>query len=314
MYGYIYLTTNLTNNRKYIGQRKWNDITTIDEDQYLGSGLILKQAIKNLGRDFFIKEIICICETKEELDEKEKFYISKYNAVNDNTFYNIHEGGTGGFTRAGYSEEEFRESMRKTHLKSIGRKLSPEHIEKIRQSSTGRKKSPEEIEKMRERMTGKNNPMYGRKMSEENKRKLIESHNGFFAYNKGKKMSDEQKLKISESCKKTFRENNVGEKIRAKNIGKKRDEIAKKNLSNGAYKRYNSYPLDENIILSQYDKNMNLINTYYGIDEYSLKFNTKTYYNLRRALKENTIFRNSYWKISFSSLSTIENTSEDGNE
>ena len=314
MYGYIYLTTNLKNNRKYIGQRQWSNIETIKEDRYIGSGLILKQAIKNLGREFFKKEILCICNSKEELDEKEKFYISYYDAINDSSFYNIHEGGTGGFTRAGYSEDEFKKSMEKTHSKLRGRKISPEHADKLKKAATGRKKSEKELEAMRKRMTGKNNPMYGKKLSEENKKKLIESHNGFFAYNKGKKMSEEQKLKISESCKKTFSKPEVVEKIRSKNIGKKRDEKARKNLSNGAYKRYNSFPLDENIILYQFNKNMDLIDTFHGIEEYSKKFKTKTYRNLRYALRDNKVFKNSYWKISFSSQSTIENTSEDGNE
>ena len=55
MYGYIYLTQNLTNNRKYIGQRKWNTFENISEDKYLGSGIILKQAIQKYGEGNFKK-------------------------------------------------------------------------------------------------------------------------------------------------------------------------------------------------------------------------------------------------------------------
>lgn len=41
-YGFIYITTNLINGKKYIGQKKGYN------DTYLGSGKILKLAIKNM--------------------------------------------------------------------------------------------------------------------------------------------------------------------------------------------------------------------------------------------------------------------------
>lgn len=59
----------------------------------------------------------------------------------DRTFYNIHEGGSGGNTIAGLSEEEKKE---------LGRKIS-------------------------ERTKGVNNPRYGVKLSEETKRKISEN-------------------------------------------------------------------------------------------------------------------------------------------
>lgn len=43
-YGFIYITTNLINGKKYIGQKKGYN------DTYLGSGKILKLAIKKYGR------------------------------------------------------------------------------------------------------------------------------------------------------------------------------------------------------------------------------------------------------------------------
>lgn len=87
---YIYLTTNLINNKKYIGQH-----TGAINDSYLGSGIALIQAIENYGKENFNKQILEICD-KEKLNEREKYWIQYYNAFNSEDFYNLTEGGQQG--------------------------------------------------------------------------------------------------------------------------------------------------------------------------------------------------------------------------
>ena len=103
MYGYIYVTTNLQNNRKYIGKHK----CSIDKinNNYLGSGKLLKQAIAKYGIGSFSKFIIDIAYDEKDLNTKEKYWISKFNACESRQYYNIASGGNGGYLIAGYDEE-----------------------------------------------------------------------------------------------------------------------------------------------------------------------------------------------------------------
>lgn len=104
MYGYIYLTTNNVNNKKYIGQSSYKKINKKD---YLGSGKYLKKAIQKYGKENFSQEILIEAETFEELNHLEKIYIAKYNAVQSKEFYNISPGGRAslGFTGKKHSIE-----------------------------------------------------------------------------------------------------------------------------------------------------------------------------------------------------------------
>ena len=89
MYGYIYLTTNLVNGKRYIGRHKSN----IFDPTYIGSGIRLGLAINKYGRENFKTEILEECTSETDLNLKEEFYIKKFNAVEDTNFYNIQHGG-----------------------------------------------------------------------------------------------------------------------------------------------------------------------------------------------------------------------------
>lgn len=92
-YGFIYITTNWINGKRYIGQKIFDNHG--QWPSYLGSGVAIKNAIKKYGRKNFSKNIIYIAYSKEELNEKEKEYIQFFNAYDSFDFYNIAIGGEG---------------------------------------------------------------------------------------------------------------------------------------------------------------------------------------------------------------------------
>ena len=86
----IYKTINQVNGKWYIGKDAG------DRAYYYGSGKALKNAILKYGKENFKKIILETCETKEQLIEREKHWISVTNAVTDKMSYNIAAGGEGG--------------------------------------------------------------------------------------------------------------------------------------------------------------------------------------------------------------------------
>ena len=144
----IYKTTNLINNKVYVGK----DVKNLD--CYLGSGKLLKLVIKKYGKENFKKEILEVCKNFTELDEQEKFWIKKLDSINSG--YNLTEGGTGGDT---FSNNSDKESIRET----LKQRVFSEEVRKKR------------IENLLPYQRGETHPNYGKKQSEEAKNKRKES-------------------------------------------------------------------------------------------------------------------------------------------
>lgn len=85
----VYKTTNLINGKIYVGQDSKNN------PEYLGSGVIIKKAISKYGKQNFKKEILDVAKTKEELDNKEIFWINELHSKDIEIGYNIASGGGG---------------------------------------------------------------------------------------------------------------------------------------------------------------------------------------------------------------------------
>lgn len=102
MYGYVYKITNKLNGKIYIGKR----VSEIFDENYWGSGRILKYAIDKYGINNFDREILQWYNSDEDLNAGEIFWINKLNSTDKNIGYNLTEGGTGGNTIKYLSEEE----------------------------------------------------------------------------------------------------------------------------------------------------------------------------------------------------------------
>jgi hypothetical protein len=83
-YGFIYITTNLLNNKKYIGMKKYSK----GWETYMGSSKLLLNDIKKYGISNFKREILEECENSKELQDKEIHYLIINNVLNNDLFYN----------------------------------------------------------------------------------------------------------------------------------------------------------------------------------------------------------------------------------
>lgn len=199
----IYLITNLENKKQYVGITKFS--ITERFYQHTKRGFLLTEAIKKYGEDKFSIELIEEVDTAGRAYELEQYYIMEYNSKVPYG-YNITDGGDGIFGWEATEEyrKECSERVKQLHKEKkvgmygkkhtdetkkkmseaskgkfkpwlIGRKLSPETIERLRQLNLGRVASKETRKKISENhhdVNGENNPMYGKKHSPETIEKL----------------------------------------------------------------------------------------------------------------------------------------------
>jgi len=88
----IYKITNNINGKIYIGAHKTENIN----DEYMGSGKILKRAFNKYGKSNFTKDILHVFDTMKEMFEMESELVNK-DFLLDNSNYNLKEGGFGGW-------------------------------------------------------------------------------------------------------------------------------------------------------------------------------------------------------------------------
>ena len=140
MYGYVYKITNLLNGKCYVGQKKSSQF----DESYWGSGEGIKRAINKYGKENFKREILCECETQNELDDKEIENIISQNALSPNGYnmtLNVFQSGYRNChspevvnkikeTKKNWSDEKRREIKEK--MQETVKNSTPEEKTKIR--------------------------------------------------------------------------------------------------------------------------------------------------------------------------------------
>jgi GIY-YIG catalytic domain len=186
MYYTIYKITNKLDNKFYIGKHKTSNL----EDGYMGSGVQLRQAYEKYGMDNFHKEIICLCESEEEMNQKERELV----IVDKDISYNLTAGGGGSWDHINndpkylegkkYAQKRAAEVMAEKYgpdwARMIAKKGNKTRLEKYPNLSsetakrnhqlghfdwTGRKHTPETLAKLKiahkDIHAGERNSQYG---------------------------------------------------------------------------------------------------------------------------------------------------------
>lgn len=167
----IYEIHNILNDKRYIGQstdiyNRW-DIHKNQLRKQCHFNDYLQNAWNKHGEDAFEFNILEICSA-DLLNEKECFYISKYETIDHNKGYNLKQGGNG---------------------------LQVSDESRLKMSKAQRQRWTDELRQvLSDRYSGENNPFYGKHHTKEVGLKISES-------NKNRKWSEESKKKTSEALK-----------------------------------------------------------------------------------------------------------------
>lgn len=120
-FGYIYKIINLINNKIYIGKTEKTIEKRFHEhikkslvyDNKIDNQSHLYSAMQRYGINNFKVEEIDVADSKDELNEKEKYWIKFFNSTDNFLGYNIASGGAGGNVLEGYTEDEYIEYIQR---------------------------------------------------------------------------------------------------------------------------------------------------------------------------------------------------------
>lgn len=130
---YVYKLTNKTNGKIYIGFHGSNK--DFLEDNYYGSGFLIKKALEKYGKENFYREVLFVYESEEEAKEMERSIVNE-EFLNRKDVYNLALGGSGGgllgeknpFFGKKHSEETLQilsdKGKERTHTEETREKIS----------------------------------------------------------------------------------------------------------------------------------------------------------------------------------------------
>lgn len=164
----IYRITNLINGKSYVGKHVTDDL----DDDYMGSGKLLKRAIQKYGSVNFRKDILEILDTESKMNLAERILVVTDHEVS----YNLCPGGQGGWgyiNENGLQQTERAIATRRKNGVRTNLLLSKRHVEKLK---TDPEYQREFSQSVKDGIKEKGNTWVGRKHSEETKQKMREAH------------------------------------------------------------------------------------------------------------------------------------------
>ena len=171
--GEIYMILNTITGMMYIGQTKYTAEKRYKEHIHIAlhkkNNLRLYNSMRKYGVENFEMTVLETDVPENQLDEKEKYYISKFRTFENG--YNNTKGGGG--VRGYHHSAETRKKMGRAISASMWKINTPERTEKIKAAQKGRKFTEEHKQHIKESIKdrhGTNNSFYGKHHTEETKK------------------------------------------------------------------------------------------------------------------------------------------------
>lgn len=181
---HVYKITNKINGKFYIGVHKTEDF---ERSSYMGSGPLIRKAVRKYGKVEFIRESLFVYQDKEEAYEKERSLIN----CEDPLSYNLKEGGIGGWEFVNsldlpnpMHDIELSKKQRSNRAKTIEEnkdhydKIARENLSKSHKARVGKKDSDEtkkkRVESLKKHWETNEHPLLGVPLSDEHKKKCSE--------------------------------------------------------------------------------------------------------------------------------------------
>lgn len=226
MYHFVYTTVNKINGRIYVGKHS----TTNLNDGYIGSGSLLKLAIKKYGIENFEVQSREFFDTDELAYSAEAMIVTE-DFIQANNNYNIVTGGLG--QRTGYRHTQ--ERIDKIRINSTGKTHSEETKTIIRAKATGRSHSNKTKDVLRVKNIGKthsketkqkmSNSRTGKILTETHKDNCSRSKKGNKNPNFGKIFSAEERQLLSDKMSGIPKSDNTRKKMSDARTGYKYKEL-----------------------------------------------------------------------------------------
>lgn len=102
--GFVYIITNLTTKEKYIGRKYFKSLrkqkgktrrssSESNWKEYWSSSDVLKEQVKELGKEKFKREILCLCKTRGDTNYMEVFYQFQFDVLANDKWLNENIAG-----------------------------------------------------------------------------------------------------------------------------------------------------------------------------------------------------------------------------